>query len=157
MSKIIASLFLTLAMFFNPMIQANAAATIEEAKAMVEDGIKYVAEVGQEKAFAAFNDREKMPNRWNKAELYLFAYKFDGTNVVLPINTGMIGKNFLERQSPDGSFYLQNMVKTTSNAPGEGYVEYSWKNPEKDAIQPKISFVKRIPGTDMFLGSGVYK
>lgn len=132
-----------------------AGATIDQAKAMVEKGVAFAKSNGPDKAFAAFNDKEGHPEFFN-GELYLFAYDMDGNCVALGANTKMVGKNLLEMQSADGKFYLKEMIAKTKGG-GEGNVEYKWTNPETKKIQDKESFVKAIPGTNYFVGSGIYK
>jgi methyl-accepting chemotaxis protein len=41
---------------------------------------------------------------------------------------------------------------------GGGFVEYSWVNPSATTNdeQKKIGYVEPIPGTNYFIGSGVY-
>ena len=38
---------------------------------------------------------------------------------------------------------------------GGGFLEYIWPKPEK-GDQPKLSYAMLIPGTDMWIGTGVY-
>ncbi len=133
-----------------------AGATIEQAKAMVESAVKYAKDNGTEKAFTAFNDKTLGPQFFD-GELYIFAYDFAGNCVALGANPKMAGKNLLNMQSADGKFYLKEMIEKTSSTVGEGIVEYAWTNPETKKIQPKASFVKRIAGTNYFVGSGIYK
>lgn len=127
--------------------------TIMQAKAMVEKAVEFAKSNGTAKAFEAFNNSDD----WKSGALYIFAYDMSGNCVALGANTKMVGKNLLEMQSADGKFYLKEMIEKTTSGAGEGEVEYKWTNPETKKMQDKISFVKRIPGTDYFVGSGVYK
>lgn len=147
---------LTATLSLSGMYCYAAAATIDQAKAMVENAVKYAKDNGTEKAFTAFNDKTVGPQFFD-GELYIFAYDLTGNCVALGANPKMVGKNLLEMQSADGKFYLKEMIEKTSSPAGEGIVEYAWTNPETKKIQPKASFVKRIAGTNYFVGSGVYK
>lgn len=132
---------------------AFAGATQEQAKAMVEKAIAYAKANGAEKAYTEFNTPG---SQFFDGELYVFAYDLEGTNLALGSNPKMTGKNLLEMKSADGKYYLKEMIETIKSK-GEGWVEYKWINPETKKMQDKISFVKKIPGTNAFAGCGVYK
>ncbi len=39
---------------------------------------------------------------------------------------------------------------------GGGFVEYVWKKPGSEGEVPKLSYAEMIPGTDMWIGTGIY-
>lgn len=39
---------------------------------------------------------------------------------------------------------------------GEGYVEYTWLNPQTNKIEPKISYVKKFAPLNWLIGTGIY-
>jgi signal transduction histidine kinase len=130
-----------------------AAATQAQAKAMVEKAVTYAKTNGNEKAYQEFNTAG---SQFFAGELYIFAYDMDGTNLALGANPKMTGKNLLDMKSADGKFFLQEMIEVVKSK-GEGWVEYKWTNPETKKIQDKASFVKKIPGSNSFVGCGIYK
>ncbi len=84
---------------------------------------------------------------------YFFTYDLSGIRLNVPINKADNGKNLLGLKDQRGKLLVVDLVKT-ANA-GGGFVEYYYKK-EGKGIQPKLSYVKPIPGTDFFVGAGVY-
>lgn len=132
---------------------AFAGPTKDQAKAMVDKAIAYAKANGADKAYKEFNTPG---SQFFDGELYIFAYDLNGNNLALGANPKMVGKNLLEMKSADGKFYLKEMIEVVKSK-GEGWVDYKWTNPETKKIQDKTSFVKKIPGTDAFVGCGIYK
>ncbi|MBI5521891.1 MAG: cache domain-containing protein [Desulfarculus sp.] len=84
---------------------------------------------------------------------YFFAYDLKGTRVNVPVNKAGNGKNFLDLKDQKGNSFIAEMVQKSQA--GGGFVEYYFDKPGK-GVQPKLSYVKLIPGTDLFVGTGVY-
>jgi len=42
-------------------------------------------------------------------------------------------------------------------AKNHGWVDYRWLNPVSNKIEPKVSFVKRVPNTDLVAYVRIYK
>jgi methyl-accepting chemotaxis protein len=84
---------------------------------------------------------------------YFFTYDVEGIRINVPTNKGGNGKNFYNLQDQKGNYMVQDLIKAAKA--GGGYVYYYFDKPGK-GIQPKLSYVKMIPGTDIFVGMGVY-
>lgn len=83
---------------------------------------------------------------------YYFVY--EGTvNIALPIKKELEGKDLKDRKDANGVFYVQELAKLAQN--GGGFFNYIFPKPGK-GDQPKISYVEGIPGTKLFIGTGVY-
>lgn len=128
-------------------------ATPDEARKLVDEAIAHVKAAGPDKAFADFSTPG---GKWQDRDLYLFCYRFDGTNVCHGANKALIGKNLLELKTADGQQLIKNMAELVK-AKGSGWVEYKWPHPQTKQIEDKKAFVKAIPGFDGFLGAGVYR
>jgi methyl-accepting chemotaxis protein len=83
---------------------------------------------------------------------YFFVYN-KTTNVALPPNKALQGKDLGHLKDPNGVMLVQELNKLAHN--GGGFLEYIWPKPEK-GDQPKLSYAMLIPGTDMWIGTGVY-
>ena len=129
------------------------AATAEEAKANLAKAVKFVQSAGEEKAFAAFNDKA---GAFTKGDLYILAFSFEGICLANGQNPKLIGKNRLDAEDINGVKYIAQLVET-GKAKGSGQVEYMFKNPESGKIDPKITFFTRVPGKEIVLGCGIYK
>ena len=146
--RMLAALFINIA-----MIGASFAATPDQAKALVDKALAYVKANGTEKAYKEFNTPG---GQFIEGELYIFAYDMQGNNLALGGNPKMTGKNLLDMKSADGKLLIQDFIGIIKTK-GEGWYDYKWSNPETKKIQDKSSYIKKIPGTDAFLGCGFYK
>lgn len=148
LKKLLAALLLNVALAGSVL-----AATPEQAKALVDKALAHVKAVGPEKAYQDFNTPG---GKFVDGELYIFAYDTQGTNLALGGNPKMAGKNLIDMKSADGKFVIKDFIEIVK-AKGEGWYDYKWSNPETKKIQDKTSYVKKIPGSDAFLGCGYYK
>ena len=62
----------------------------------------------------------------------------------------------MDYRSPDGKLVIQEMIAMTK-ASGGGAFEYDMINPETTEVQSKISYFRKIPDFDGFIGCGYYK
>lgn len=83
---------------------------------------------------------------------YYFVYR--GTVcVALPILKDRVGRDMGQNKDPNGVYYVAELDRNARA--GGGYVEYVFEKPGK-GLQPKLSYSEMIPGTDMWIGTGVY-
>jgi methyl-accepting chemotaxis protein len=83
---------------------------------------------------------------------YFFVYN-KTINVSLPTNHSLQGKDLGHLKDSNGLQFVSEMNKLAHN--GGGFVTYIWPKPGK-GDQPKLSYATLIPGTDMWIGTGVY-
>ncbi|EKD39041.1 MAG: hypothetical protein ACD_75C00522G0002 [uncultured bacterium] len=83
---------------------------------------------------------------------YFFVYQ-GTTNVAYPVKKEMQGKDMGEIKDKNG-VYLIKALRDQAQA-GGGFVEYIWPKPGA-ADTPKVSYAELIPGTQIWLGTGVY-
>jgi signal transduction histidine kinase len=84
---------------------------------------------------------------------YFFTYGLDGVRINVPINKAQNGQNLIALKDSKGYLFVDAFVKAAKQ--GGGFVEYYFEKPGK-GIQPKLSYVKTVPGTDFLVGTGVY-
>jgi methyl-accepting chemotaxis protein len=83
---------------------------------------------------------------------YFFVY--EGTVVVaFPVKKGSVGKDLGGVTDKNGVKVIQALRDKAEN--GGGFVNYIWPKPGS-GDQPKLSYAEEIPGTDMWIGTGVY-
>ena len=70
-------------------------------------------------------------------------------------NPKLDGEDLSNMADPDGVKIFVEMVKATAKT-GAGTVHYQWNKPGHSTPQPKVSFVKKHPGWNWIIGSGVY-
>lgn len=129
--------------------------TQEEAKALCLKAATMVEAEGIEAARPKLHDKEGEYQKGD-GELYVFVIDFEGTWLIYPPRPQGEGRSVLNVKDPDGKFLVKDMVALAQDE-GEGWVEYRWMNPATNKIQPKVTFVKRIPDQDYFAAVGIYK
>jgi signal transduction histidine kinase len=45
----------------------------------------------------------------------------------------------------------------TAASKGEGWIDYEWVNPASKKVEPKSTYVERVPGENLFVGVGIYR
>ncbi len=83
---------------------------------------------------------------------YYFVYN-GTTNVALPPKKELQGKDLGDMKDKDG-IYLVRELRDKAQA-GGGFVEYIWPKPGAGDVA-KLSYAEMIPGTEMWIGTGVY-
>lgn len=89
-------------------------------------------------------------------EIYVNVIDGNGTWLVYPPNPKHEGKSVLNVRDADGKLLVQDIIRTARDK-GEGWVEYRWLNPVSNRIEPKLTYVKQVPGKDMVVYVGMYR
>jgi methyl-accepting chemotaxis protein len=83
---------------------------------------------------------------------YYFVYR--GTvNVALPTKTEFQDRDLGEVADENGVFYVRELDRAAER--GGGFVDYVFYKP-RAGQQPKVAWAEPIPGTDLWVGTGVY-
>ncbi len=82
---------------------------------------------------------------------YFFVNK--GMASVAHINESLIGKDMKDIKDKNGVYFIRELLEQAQK--GGGYVFYLWDKPDRKDT-PKISYAQMIPGTEYFIGTGVY-
>jgi methyl-accepting chemotaxis protein len=83
---------------------------------------------------------------------YYFIYR--GTvNVALPTSKNLQGKDLGQLKDKNGVQLVAELNKQAQS--GGGFVQYIWPKPGAGDV-PKLSYAEMIPGTDVWIGTGVY-
>lgn len=83
---------------------------------------------------------------------YYFVY--DGTTVItVPPSPDLQGQDLADTADENGVFYVRELAEAADA--GGGFVEYVFEKPGQ-GLQPKVSYAQVIPGTDYWVGTGVY-
>lgn len=76
------------------------------------------------------------------------------TNLVHPTSEAVRGKDLGDLQDKNGVFLIRELQQKANQ--GGGFVEYVWPKPGSEEAVPKLGYAEMIPGTDMWIGTGVY-
>ena len=83
---------------------------------------------------------------------YYFIY--EGTTVVtVPPSPDLRGQDLSDTSDENGVFFVQELAAAAQA--GGGFVNYVFEKPGA-GVQPKVSYAQMIPGTDFWVGTGVY-
>ncbi|MEH0022485.1 MAG: methyl-accepting chemotaxis protein [Desulfobacter sp.] len=83
---------------------------------------------------------------------YYFVYR-EGVNLAHPMNASLVGKNLIDLQDVNQVYPIQELFTAASN--GGGFSVYSWEKPGS-GLTRKLAYATMIPGTDFWIGTGVY-
>ena len=125
--------------------------TQDEVKTLATKAAELVAAKGIDEATKAFTTE----GEFKYGEVYVNVIDIQGNWVVFPPKPENKGKSVLNFIDEDGKELGKDILNT--GLKGEGWTEYRWKNPASNTIQPKITYVKRVPGKDLIVYSGIYK
>lgn len=124
----------------------------DDAKALTLKAAELIAAKGLDDAAKTFNTE----GEFKHGELYVNVIDFTGVWKVYPPRPAGVGQSVINVKDPDGRFIVQDVLAVAKDK-GEGWVEYRWLNPATNKIEPKVSYVKRVPGQDLVAYVGVYK
>ncbi|PID77559.1 MAG: chemotaxis protein [Deltaproteobacteria bacterium] len=83
---------------------------------------------------------------------YFFIY--EGTvNVALPTKPEIIGRDLGQAKDKNNVFFVRQMYENARN--GGGFIEYIWPKPGAGDVS-KLAFSEAIPGSNFWIGTGVY-
>ena len=90
-----------------------------------------------------------------QGSLYIYARDFTtGINIAHPFNHSIVGKNLDDVPDNNGKLYRKDIMAVAKKE-GKGWVDYMYKNPESNKVEPKTAYVLR--SGDVVLVAGVYK
>lgn len=91
------------------------------------------------------------------------AMRFDGDNYIFvgdregyQLSTGvlsLLGTNIMNLQDSNGHYFVQKLYQTAQS--GGGFVDYYWRNPDKDTQDPKTSYAEMFEPWGWMVGSGM--
>ncbi|HHS88917.1 MAG TPA: histidine kinase, partial [Rhodobacteraceae bacterium] len=70
---------------------------------------------------------------------YFFVYDYDGTNLVSPRRTELIGKNQMDLKDSNGEMVVKQMIDIARQ--GGGYLTYDWPKPSTGKTERMVSYV----------------
>jgi signal transduction histidine kinase len=147
------ALFAAAALLFGAtMVSADNKPTQDEVKALTIKAVDLIASKGIDDARATFHQ----DGEFKHGEIYVNVINTDGKWLVYPPRPAGEGASVINVKDADGKLLIQEIIKLAKD-PGEGWVDYRWLNPVSNKIESKVSFVKRVPNTDLVAYIGIYK
>ncbi len=132
---------------------ADKAATKEECVVKCHEAAAMVNSQGLEKAIQAIGNPDG-PFVWKDS--YVFLMDLKGKMLAHPFKPELTKKEHcLLITDPTGKALFVQFVNLAKRS-GEGWVEYMWPKPGQETPRKKITYIYRVPDTDLFVGAGVY-
>ncbi|RTZ17237.1 methyl-accepting chemotaxis protein [Vibrio aquaticus] len=126
---------------------------------MVESAVGVIGHFHDMSESGAYSKNEAQA----KALEAIGAMRFDGDNYVfvgdkegVQLATGvlsLLGTNIMELQDSNGKFFVKDLYRVAQN--GGGFVDYFWKNPDKETLDPKTSYAVMFQPWGWMIGSGM--
>lgn len=85
---------------------------------------------------------------------YFYVYDSRCINIAHAAQKELQGKNLYDYKDAKGNFVIRELSNAAKN--GGGFVEFYWVKPDSKKEFKKLGYVEPIPGTNYFIGSGVY-
>lgn len=85
---------------------------------------------------------------------YFFVYNGEGTNIVHPRLTYLVGKNWIGLKDKNGQYVIADLIKGAKGG-GEFY-SYIWQKPSTKEYVPKLAYSTYFSRWDWMLGTGIY-
>lgn len=85
---------------------------------------------------------------------YFYVVEMTGIMIAHGTNPELEGVDMSQQTDLDGLFIFKESIKLLKN--GGGFIDYKWTKPGAAGVFKKLGYVEPIPGTNFFLGSGVY-
>ncbi len=124
----------------------------EDCQLLVEKAVSFVQEKGPDYAFKVFS---AMKGPFIDRELYIFACSLDNVMLGHPYRRDLVGQNVTEYKDVKGAPLFREF-KRAAEERGEGWVHYWWGKPGEKGDFAKASFIKRVPGQNLYVGAGYY-
>lgn len=126
--------------------------TEKDAIAMAERGAAFMKAKGKEELMKRITAKD--PD-FSQGELYIDMRDIK-TGIVLahPHNPSLVGKDLVDVPDANGKKYRREIIELAA-AKGKGWVDYMYKNPTTNKIEPKTTYILRV--NDVVLEAGIYK
>jgi signal transduction histidine kinase len=85
---------------------------------------------------------------------YFYVYNFNCVNIAHATQKDLQGNNLYDHKDAKGKYVIRELSAAAKK--DGGFVEFYWVKPGSKGEQKKLGYVERIPGTEYFIGTGVY-
>ena len=88
---------------------------------------------------------------------YFFVYDYTNNfNIAHATLKDFPGKDKTDFQDARGMYVGQEFSKIAKSKAGAGFLIYYWNNPDTKKDEKKLGYVEIIPGTTLYIGSGIF-
>ena len=129
-------------------------ATKDEVVSKCKEAAMLVKEQGINSAIKEIGNKE---GSFVWKDSYVFLMDMDGKMLAHPIKPDLTQqKTTVNIKDSQGKALFVEFINM-ANDKGEGWVDYLWPKPGEEKPVQKTSYIYRVPGTQYFVGAGIYK
>jgi hypothetical protein len=121
------------------------------AEGLVKKAVAFYKANGAEKLIEEANNPK---GQFVQGTIYVYIMTGDAIMLAFPMNTALIGQNTMGVLDADGR-PLSRMAIDAGNGKTAPWIDYRYKNPKTNEIEPKAAYVEKID--DLFIVCGYYK
>lgn len=126
----------------------------KEVIAQCQAASKLIQDKGIDAGIAAVADKN---GPFVSENSYVFLMDMDAKMLAHPFAPEMTKRDdLLQVADTSGKPFFVEFIKV-ANTSGNGWVDYMWPKPNEDKPASKSSYILRVPGTQYFVGAGIYK
>ena len=130
-------------------------ATRAEVIEKVQAAVKMAQEKGEAEMITEIN---KPTSQFVWKNTYVFALTADqAITIAHPVKPKLIGKNLLHVKDVNGVMLFAEFASIGKSDSGKGWVDYMWPKPGEKVPSPKHSYIEKVPGMNVIMGSGYYE
>lgn len=144
------ALLILFSAFAFPVSLAAGEPTPDEVRELTLKAVSLIEERGLDAAREVFN-RE---GDYRFGEISVNVVDFKGIRLIYPARPSGIGLSAMDVKDADGRALMREIIAVARDK-GEGWIEYRRLDPRSNRIEPKVGFVKRIPGRELAAYVGV--
>jgi hypothetical protein len=130
---------------------ATAAATKDEAIAMVKKAVAAIKSEGPDKAYPEISTKG---GPFTAGDLYVVVYQLDGKVLAHGSNQKFVGKDMIDAQDVDGTYYVKERVELAGKQ-ASFWQDYKFVNPVSKKVEPKQMYCEKLDNTAVC--AGIYK
>lgn len=88
---------------------------------------------------------------------YFFVYDYTNNyNIAHAVLKDFPGTDRTDYQDSKGMYVIRELSKIAAGDDHSGFLVYHWMNPNTGQEEKKLGYVAVIPGTTLYIGSGIY-
>jgi len=134
---------------YNPDVHSEI--TKEQLKAFVEECKAFTKIYGKKETLLEMKRKNGL---FNRGELYMYAYDFQGVVLSHGLNASLIGSDLSNLKDPNGIQLISEMIKILKKQ-DSGWLKFHWFHPQSGEVKPKLGYFIKIDNT-WWIGSGIY-
>ncbi|MBE0496302.1 MAG: methyl-accepting chemotaxis protein [Campylobacterales bacterium] len=152
-------------------IQAFAAEYKKSAYQFHEEELENLVDIAKQLAMSIYNtqkargvedadikkailDRLGDPIFFKDKSGYFFVYETDGTNILMPVNKALEGKNLIDLKDRNGVMVIKELIEAAKQ--GGMLVRYEFPKVKDGEPLPKFSYAMLFEPYDWMMGTGIY-